>query len=532
MTRRKDFVRGGARLSCAIGLGVLAAGSAWSQTAPTGGQQGAGVPAVQVQAPATPKPAAKPVQVAQSAGQGQPTGYNITPNFVTTNGPTARPTQPIRPGYLFDLRNVGADFGKRLADDGLYLRMTLFQADDNVVGGGARQSSNYLSVAFFGFDLDAQKLLGWNEALFSFTGDYQMGQTATTTHFASGSGIFTPYGFGDAPRLVSLAYNQGFDNYKYQFQIGRLSPGFTSSPYLSPPFDQAPWHCSFFSFSCGIQAGYALDPSKPTYVGSGWGGDFTYHPAPLWYVKTGVFESEPIEATNRNNDGWPGRDWGLDKSNGGFFPLQVGYQTDFTSAAFPAVYNLGGFYDNAKFPDKLLNFQGLPSPGHIPKPFFDDQDEGLWWNVQKVVWRPEITNRNQRGLMLFASGNWDGSRKTEVAQQYEAGFVETGLAESRSEDTINFVVSLIQFDPREVEFRDDLATLNGSSVRMSSTETDFEVNYGFAVAPGLTLHPYLQYIMHPDDLTETVPDTHDNHTVVLGAFLTTSFNTLFGLPHL
>jgi porin len=532
MVERKDFVRGGMRLSCAtaIGLALLAAGPAWAQSQPTGAST-TQAPTLQIQDwVTTPK---KPVQTAQTTPQSQQPGYNVEPNFPSPGTPKNEPPRAT-PGYLFNWRNAGHDLGETLADKGIYLRATLFQAEEYTAGGGARRGSNYLGLTFFGADIDAEKMFGWKGAYFTFTGNYQFGQTSSTANFASGSPIATPFGFGDEIRLLSLAYNQSFDDHKYQFQIGRTSPGFSSSPYLSPPFDQAAWHCSFFDYSCGIQAGEALDPSKPTYLEAGYAGTFTYHPdLPYTYIKGGVFESVSKEATIRSNTGWPGRDWGMDKSSGGFFPLQIGKQTDFTNADFPETYNFGAYFDSSKYPDKLLLANGRPlSLTNRGAPKFDNTDEGIWLNVQKVVWRPEISKRGQRGLTLFGSVNWDGSHKTEVEQQYIAGFIETGLSPSRAEDTINFDVSYIEFNAAEVQGRDATAINAGSKFRMARAETTFELNYGFAIAPGLTLHPFVQYIIHPDNTAVAIPQPIARSATEIGAFLTTSFGAMFGLPTL
>jgi hypothetical protein len=57
------------------------------------------------------------------------------------------------------------------------------------------------------------------------------------------------------------------------------------------------------------------------------------------------------------------------------------------------------------------------------------------------------------------------------------------------------------------------------------------VNYGIAVAPGMTLKPFLQFISHPDQAT-TTPNGDDTHAIFVGALFEVDLAHLLGLPTL
>jgi hypothetical protein len=57
------------------------------------------------------------------------------------------------------------------------------------------------------------------------------------------------------------------------------------------------------------------------------------------------------------------------------------------------------------------------------------------------------------------------------------------------------------------------------------------VNYGIAVAPGMTFKPFFQFISHPDQAT-TTPSGDDTHALFVGALFEVDLAHLLGLPML
>ena len=66
----------------------------------------------------------------------------------------------------------------------------------------------------------------------------------------------------------------------------------------------------------------------------------------------------------------------------------------------------------------------------------------------------------------------------------------------------------------------------------SQSEVSYEVNYGFAVAPGMLIKPFLEFISHPDQANASAPSGNVTHAIFVGALFEVDVASLFGLPTL
>ena len=74
--------------------------------------------------------------------------------------PEALPDSGTAGGYFFNLRSVGADFGRSLADRGVYLvERNLIEPLGNV-SGGVRQGGFFEGLTLAGVDLDMARIAG------------------------------------------------------------------------------------------------------------------------------------------------------------------------------------------------------------------------------------------------------------------------------------------------------------------------------------------------------------------------------------
>jgi porin len=434
------------------------------------------------------------------------------------------------PGYLFNLATYGQDVGQSLARHGVYLHAATQLSDLSVVDGGHKGGSEFFNLGYFGTTVDPGQALGILQGgLLDITLSEQTGGTLAGDNI-TGSESLTPYAFGDQVRLVNFYYSQSFFDHALQITLGRIEAGYTATPYLSPGIHQAQWYCNFFSVSCGNTNAFALNSNKAPYNVGSWGGFITIHPAPHWYLKGGVYENQPLEVTTEDHLGFPGRDWGFNEASGALFPIQLGYVTSAGESQYPTNFHIGGYYDSAKFPDKYYNSRLLPAATHPGAPLFDQGVYGIFTGLQQTVWRFGDDPRSTRGLSLFFSGDWDVTGIQTFQQQYIVGFVMTGPFAHRAADTVNLLVSTQNFDSREEEARDLLAVARHVVGYHAGQETGLEVNYGAAVAPGLSVYPYLQYVKNPDQIGVAVPDPKDDHSLALGVRATVRFDVLFGLP--
>jgi porin len=432
------------------------------------------------------------------------------------------------PGYLFNLSSYGYDIGHSMAEKGFFVHGAMQNSVVSSVDGGNKHSTEYVHLGYWGFDVDTEKAFGLKGGLFDVTVSTEAGDT-NTIDSAIGSKGYVPYAFTNQVRLVNFYYNQSFFDHALQITVGRIESGYTSTPYLSPGIHQAEWYCSFFSVSCGNTNAFSSNSSKAPYDVGSWGGFVTVHPAPNWYVKTGIYENQPLETTSPTHLGFPGRDWGINEANGAFFPLQVGYVTSAAQSLYPTNFHIGAFFDTAPYVDKLYNTKHLLAPTHPGAPYMDDAASGAFMGIQQLVYRFGSDPRSTRGVSLFFSGDWDFGYLESVQEEYAAGVILKGPFAQRAADTINFLVSTQSFDPRQEEDRDLIATAHRLSYTLKH-ESDIELNYGFVPTPGMTVAPFVQYIINPDQLTLAIPNPNDKHALTLGVRTVLRFDVMLGLP--
>jgi porin len=430
-----------------------------------------------------------------------------------------------RNGYLFDLRSDDHSFRDAMGRYGLSLHGFYQQAVMDVVQGGHEHTSNYLGLGYFGGALDTGKAFGIDGGTIDMTASVQLGNTVGAGQ-STASQTEVPWGFGDHVRLVTFYWDQAFLHDAVHFTAGRMNQ-LSNLPGLSPGFHIMPWLCTFWSNSCGTPHAYNFNAGHPGYQVGSWGGVITVHPAPFWYLKAGVIENEPVENATRSHAGWPGRDWGLDKADGAFLPAQIGYVTTPASSLYPTNVHLGGYFDTAIYADKYYSVLGLPiAQSHGAPAQMHHSASGMFAGLQQTVLRFSSDPKSVRGLALIASADWELSGYGADKQQYEAGFLMTGPFASRAADQVNFLATFQIFDPRQKLARRGAAAAHGLAYSMGD-QTALELNYGFAVAPGFLFYPYVQYVMHPDQLALAVPDPNDRHATVVGFRTVMRFDQMF-----
>ena len=430
-------------------------------------------------------------------------------------------------GYFFNLSGLGHDLGAEMAQRGIYFSGNGEVIQQSVASGGDKRSTQTFGISFIGTDLDLNKLAGIPGGRLHIVANAQYGQSSLPGTVPSGTFAGSAsWVYGDELRLEEFAYEQRLANDKVRILAGRLSPHYV----VGGAFDAATWQCNYVSYSCGDTGGFALDGQKPAYNLSSWASTLTVLPTSKSSAEIGIYEYEPQEATDPADNGWPGRDWGLNYSRGAYIPMQVTYQTDFSNSSYPGAYLLGGYVDTAQFDDPYLNVSGRPIPPSGGEPQVHDGDTGVWFSAQQMVYRP--SPRSQAGLSLFVAANLAGSGHQTVQQQWDAGITYLGPLLTRPNDSINVLAIYDLFDPRTVESGDAVLARLHESGNLSRTELIYEVNYGFVPAPGITFRPYLQYVKDPDQLGSATFKLSVPNAVIAGVMLQVNANVLLGLPRL
>jgi porin len=233
-------------------------------------------------------------------------------------------------------------------------------------------------------------------------------------------------------------------------------------------------------------------------------------------------------AATSNHGGFPGPDWGLNYANGATLPVQFGYRTTLQDDPYPRSYSVGGFYVTGTYADPLLNTAGqnLILAGGTSK--VDYGRSQVWIQAQQMVYRPDASDR---GLTLFGGGNWTTSGEPNVERMIFGGAYYKGPFTSRPNDPLGVQVSLLNVNPL---ITDRLNSVLSKTTRgqVSGAEIDYEVYYGIAVAPGLSLKPFFGFMSHPDQVNSPTPSGNLTHAVYLGVLFEVDMAHLFGLPTL
>ena len=136
------------------------------------------------------------------------TGTTLPPLLIPLEPPETFPPSGTEGGYLFNLRPLGADFGRTLADHGIYIIARNLSDEIANVSGGVKRGMSFQGFTELGFDLDMDRIAGIPGGAVHFLLDDLAGQPF---YAWSGSAYFNNRLFaGDGPafRVNELSYEQ------------------------------------------------------------------------------------------------------------------------------------------------------------------------------------------------------------------------------------------------------------------------------------------------------------------------------------
>jgi porin len=447
------------------------------------------------------------------------TGPTFPPLLIPLEPLEALPDSGTQGGYLFNLRPFGADFGRSLADHGIYITGKNLSEGLSNVSGGLKRGTFFEGYTALGFDLDMERIAGIPGGAVHFLVDDLQGQP----FFAySGSAFLNNRVFagnGPAFRLNELSYEQNLFNKQVNLRLGRV-PAYTQ-------FDGSDLYCTFITTLCRTPAAYTFDRGYPPYLAASWAAVAQIRIAGPFYTNIGVYENEPIMSTT-NHGGFPGPDWGLNYAAGATIPVQFGYRTTLQNDQYPRAFSVGGFYDTGRYADPVLNVNGRDRIlfGGAPKTDFGLSQ--VYIQAQQMVYRPD---ESDRGLTLFGGANWTTSGQPNVERFFFAGAYYKGVFPGRPNDTLGIAVSLLDLNPRVTQRINSVLSLS-SGGQASRSEISYQVNYGFVLAPGMLIKPFFEFISHPDQANAATPSGNVTHAIFVGALFEVDVANLFGLPTL
>nr|WP_294509595.1 carbohydrate porin [uncultured Rhodopila sp.] len=272
-------------------------------------------------------------------------------------------------------------------------------------------------------------------------------------------------------RLGWLFWEQAFDGDRLDITAGRTNPTFD--------FAFSSISCSFVGILCAQPTSWYFNNNNVAYPSSTWGGRANFQVTPEVYVRAGIYQHANDQREFEN----AGFNWGVN-TPGAFIPVEIGYQTAATAVTYPAKYDVGFYEDTASY-TKTDGSMGARN--------------GVWAQFQQAVWRP--SHESPQILSVFG-GALIYSGNSPQWGQYYLGLFDQAPFYTRPRDTIGFIASLYA---------------NNSDIHPNKkTETQFELNYGFSVIPGITVKPYTQYIISPTNAGAPVGSKQPSNAWLIG----------------
>ena len=376
-------------------------------------------------------------------------------------------------------------FGQNLAKDGIFLNLSYIEDLSSVVSGGQKTGTMPIGHATAGVVFDLQTLMGITGASFHVTFDERNGESINGIA-GSPSGLLQSDAGPFKTRLSEFFWEQGFDHDRLDITFGRTNP--------TSDFAFSDISCSFVGLMCAQPTTWYFNNAAIAYPSSTWGGRVNFAVTPEVYVRAGVYQHDST-AGDFNNMGF---NWNWEHSQGAFIPVEIGYQTSYQNAQYPAKYDVGFYEDTASYvqPDGQLGAR-----------------DAFWGQFQQAIWRPDrATNQSLSvfgGALVYSgnSPNWG---------EYYLGLYDRGPFRSRPRDTIGLIGNVI---------------VNNSAYRPNkSTQETFELNYGFSVIPGLTIKPYTQYIVAPSNDDSILGSSQPSNAWVVGVQFAINFTDMLGFP--
>jgi len=449
------------------------------------------------------------------------------------------PVGEAPPGYMFDMSMMGKSWGEMLKSYGIYLNGG---SETNLFGwvaGGRKTGINMQGENTLGADLDMNRIAGIPGAAIHISTDERWGQNPGG--FA-GMGVLTTANYGpqDQYRLGELSWDQDLFNDHVRILVGRIADNID--------FNTSGLNCRFLFDVCGNYSSmWYLTNGNPSYPVATWGGRVTIKPTLETYLRFGAYQETSVQASSGSGITggrfWQSFDFG--HNEGVFIPVEIGYKTNFDQDPFPRGVWAGGWYDSSTYSDPFGNTKRGRS--------------AVYFGAQQMIYRPNM--KSQRGLTVFAEAMLGTSDLGPISHEITAGFSWVGPLWNRPADKLNFgaiyegmnrsfqqawrqgcVNDLAYFPSLNPTGLGRAAAMRVNNARASAcnpfanSEWQIELNYTYALAPGVSLIPVVAYFINPDGGTTfpglTIPPTTTKfkNAWLVGAQLAIGLNGAFGLP--
>ncbi len=218
-----------------------------------------------------------------------PPGENLQPQNVA---PTpVNPNPPRASAYFFDQGKPLENFGKALADAGVYLKGFYSGTLYAVPSGGLQNTNVFYNDVFYGADFDLDKMLGLRGTVVHFSMDSRFGGFPQGVNNLTGSsvGFLSGEGPNNNTRLNEFTIDQHLFDDKLRFIVGRTT--------LASYFGTSELYCQFVTSICSnmVPFNWSSNSNSPFWPISTWAGEFSVWPTKQLYFRAGASELNPSQ---------------------------------------------------------------------------------------------------------------------------------------------------------------------------------------------------------------------------------------------
>ncbi|WP_266180353.1 carbohydrate porin [Dyella humicola] len=394
---------------------------------------------------------------------------------------------------------------RELKDEGIALNGRYV---DNVAAnpvGGVKRGSAESHWFELRADIDLDRVAGWTDTRLHIQGADFEGQSLAVRDVGNSVSFQQSWRAVSGWRLTQLNVEHDFG--KLNVLVGRAA--------LNSYFNSSPFNCVFMSnTSCLTAYGPIAAIGITAFPNSSWAAKFRYSFDDRTYVQAGVFDYN----SKLNLPGKGGVDFSLFQGTGTLVALETGYDTNFANDDYPRRYRLGVDINTDPGISPLYDRHGQPA-GISGQPRAEQTGTrmGVYALADQVVWRPDPMS--QRNLALFGRAFYNAGAPTAIDSFAAIGLVKTGTFAGRDQDTIGVLVSDVRFSSEELEYLRELRKKAGGVGKPHRDEIIGEVNYGYAVAPGIRVLPNIQFDIHPDSINAPHSKRNIPSAIVVGVRL-------------
>ena len=418
-----------------------------------------------------------------------PLGVTPSPNQNTpgnSSGETGGPPTPIS-----TVPRVGLfpELGRTLLDAGFDFHGLAFDRTQTNTSAGVRthQFNNLLAIAP-NLDVDLGKaagIPGGNLHISITFNTLRANEPNFVTNVGSelvGNLQGTPALSGHFAYLSEFTYEQRLLNDRLSVEAGQTSV----FRYFFLPNSLDP--ITYYSTTV------VVDGDFPTLPFPTWGARAIYKLDPNWYVQGGAFEDNYLNSTN-----YP-LAFGARTATGAQLLAEVGYRSEFTTAAYPANLEAGVEYNTRS---GYANSKGSPAPV-TARTSAANYPGGAVFYVQglKTIWRGASNPGGPPpNISVYGSFNVSADKPQPIDLDTLIGFNFTGLIPGRPLDALGIQARYQRLSAIEAGF--ETRGHNFYAGPGPSQKRDgfaFEVIGSVQLTPAIAFRPLAEYFINPDNI--------------------------------